>query len=312
MEGFPPRQYQEFPTMQPNQAYLQRLIEEDRRKKKKVLLIAIPSAVVIIGIVAVLLAVFLGGGMSPTEYSEMVLPEHEKVMAALEDIEVEWKDAYYDVYINSSGIESYKQDCAQIIARIDVALAAMDDATTVLEGITPPKEAETLQADLLDYYSESSQVFNKIRDMYQYLPALSIVLTTLENDVAAVPDIEDSATLAEALAILDQSMTPTTACRDRLLALAPTSSECQQINNGLTDHYNTMVGLNEQLYAAANALNISGMESVIKQIDAEETTYYNSRETRLLPLQDIATEYALFIEKGNEYTSQLEDLGVKK
>ena len=178
MEGnIPPRQYATFPTIQPDQAHLRRLIEEDRKKKKKILLIAIPSVVVLIGIVAALLVVFLGGGMSPTEYQEKVLPEHEKVMAALEDIKVEWKDAYYDVYINTGNVEGYNQECLGTIAKIDAALAAMADATTTLNGITPPKEAETLQADLLAYYAGSGQVLAKIKDMYQYLPALADIMS---------------------------------------------------------------------------------------------------------------------------------------
>ena len=73
-----------------------------------------------------------------------------------------------------------------------------------------------------------------------------------------------------------------------------------------------MVGLNEQFYAAADALNISTLDSLVDQMEAEEETYKNSRETILLPLQGIATEYALFTQKGDGYTAQLEALDEKK
>jgi hypothetical protein len=310
-----PGQFATFPVHQPDQAQVRRMVEEDRkRKKKKTTIIAVSCVLVLVlaGVGVLLYFLLSGGGMTPAEYQQKVLPEHQKVMEALEDVKVEWKNAYYDVFVNNTNTDPYKQGCAQMIGEVDKASATIEEAITVLEGITPPKETETLQADLLAYYRDAQRVFAKVKDMYQYLPALAAVFGGMDAEIKALPELGDSASLAEMMANMDAGMVVVIKYRDQLTVLAPTSAECQQISATLLDYFNTMVGLNEQFYAAANSFSIGTMETLVDQIGAEEDTFQQNAATMLLPLETIATEYAQFVEKGEGYTAQLEDLTVKK
>ncbi len=309
-----PRQFTGFPVHQYDQAQLRRLVEEDRRRKKKTTIIAVSCVLVLVlaGVGVLLYFLLTGGGMTPAEYQQKVLPQHQEVMEALEDVKVEWKDAYYDVFINNANTDPYKQGCAQMMGEVDKASAVIGEAIALLEGITPPKEAEALQADLLVYYGEAQGSFAKIKDMYQYLPVLASTLGAMKAELEAVPELGNSPTLAEIMANLDASMVIEVSYRDQLATLAPTSPECQQIQANQMDYYNTVVSLNEQFYAAANALNLGMIEALVDQMKAEADIYDQNRPYMLLPLETIATEYAQFLEKGDGYTEQLEGLTAKK
>ena len=308
-----PRQFATFPVHQPDQAQLRRLVEEDRKKKKRLIfLISVPCVIVLAGLAVLLYFLLSGGGMTPAEYQQKVLPQHQEVMEALEGVKVEWKDAYYDVFINNLNCEPYQQGCAQMIGEVDKASATIEEAIAVLEGITPPKEAETLQADLLAYYRDAQRAFTKVKDMYQYLPSLASTLGARDTAKAALPQLGDEPTMAEIMSNLDAGISVDITCRDQLAALAPTYGECQQINANQVDYYNTQVELNEQFYAAANSLNVDAMYAVAEQMGAEGEIYKQNQPFMLLPLEAIATEYAQFVEKGEGYTAQLEDLTAKK
>ncbi len=268
----------------------------------------IAAAVALVALILVLTLVVFAGEktLSKKEYKQKAGDVQDATIDSLNDFDKELSNLN-KMNSTMSKASDLNKLLVELSKKCDDATGKLEEGVSQLETLKPPKEAKSLNQDLVSYHKESGEKFKGFKSTITYFENLTQVLAS-EDFVKAQEEIDQaSGNVQQLIDVLTKHKATIGIMVGKLKAITP-PEELKKTHEDLTTLWEEMEKLYGELIAALQTMDLARAQRAESQARSMESRYNDILSIYQNAFKDMQTQTKAIIHKAEELMKQIEAL----